>query len=131
MKSAFVLPLLAGYAMAYAPQPLKAASGTTGSSYPTVNGWTANPNEFCAGLPGALAPVGEFDPLGFAKDLPVQEIKRYREAEVTHGRVAMLATVGYLVQEQFHPLFSSIEGPANSHLGQVIVNGPFAFNLLS
>merc|ERR1712176_1735498 len=48
---------------------------------------------------------GEFDPLGFTKDLSVQEIRRYREAEVTHGRVAMLATLGYLVAEPFHPFF--------------------------
>merc|ERR1712232_1550079 len=64
---------------------------TSQKVYPTVNGWTADPTKFCAGLPGAVAPLGEFDPLGFTKDFPVQEIKRYREAEVTHGRVAMLA----------------------------------------
>merc|ERR1719253_946977 len=70
--------------------------------YPTLNGWTADPTKFCAGLPGAVAPMGEFDPLGFTKDLPVQEIKRYREAEVMHGRVAMMASLGYLVAEHFH-----------------------------
>merc|ERR1712176_1464939 len=48
---------------------------------------------------------GDFDPMGFTKGLPVQEIKRYREAEVTHGRVAMLAVIGYLVAEPFHPFF--------------------------
>merc|ERR1719282_750351 len=99
--------------------------------YPTVNGWTADPDKFCAGLPGAIAPLGEFDPLGFTKDLPVQEIKRFREAEVTHGRVAMLATVGYLVAERFHPLFNgAISGPANSHLTQVQSQAPFFFAFL-
>merc|ERR1712224_1005362 len=29
----------------------------------------------------------------------------YREAELKHGRVAMLASLGFLVAEQFHPLF--------------------------
>merc|ERR1719297_126117 len=82
-------------------------------TYPTVNGWTADPSKFCAGLPGALSPLGEFDPVGFTKGLPVQEIKRFREAEVTHGRVAMLATLGYLVAEKFHPLFGGVvSGPA-------------------
>jgi len=72
--------------------------------------------------------VGEFDPLGLSKDLSISEIKRYREAEVTHGRVAMMATVGYLVAENFHPLFGGqITGPANSHLGQVQEVAPIFF----
>merc|ERR1712087_24379 len=97
-------------------------------TFPTVNGWTADPAKFCAGLPGALDPMGEFDPLGFTKGLPVQEIKRFREAEVTHGRVAMLAVVGYLVAENFHPFFNGVvSGPANSHLGQVQNVAPFFF----
>jgi len=96
--------------------------------YPTVNGWTADPDKFCAGLPGAVAPLGEFDPLGFTKGLPVQEIKRFREAEVTHGRVAMLAVIGYLVAEPFHPFFNGmISGPANTHLTQVRDVAPFFF----
>ena len=32
---------------------------------------------------------------------------RWREAELTHGRVGMLASAGFLVQENFHPLFSA------------------------
>jgi hypothetical protein len=36
-------------------------------------------------------------------------MKRYREAEVTHGRVAMLAALGFLTGENFHPLFG-LEG---------------------
>ena len=96
--------------------------------YPTINGWTADPEAFCAGLPGATAPFGNFDPLGFTKDLTVDEIKRYREAEVTHGRVGMLATLGYLVGEHFHPLFNGeVTGPANTHLAQVQTIAPFFF----
>merc|ERR1712232_1298131 len=97
-------------------------------AYPTINGWTADPEAFCAGLPGAVAPFGNFDPLGFTKDLSVEEIKRYREAEVTHGRVGMLATLGYLVGEHFHPLFNGeVTGPANTHLAQVQTIAPFFF----
>lgn len=29
----------------------------------------------------------------------------YREVEIKHGRVSMLAAVGFVVQEVFHPLF--------------------------
>lgn len=74
-------------------------------------------------LPGALPPVGFFDPLGFAEKADENTLKRYREAEITHGRVAMLATVGFLVGEKVEGssfLFDSqISGPAITHLSQV------------
>jgi hypothetical protein len=74
-------------------------------------------------IPGALAPVGIFDPLGFAAKADEATLKRYREAELTHGRVAMLAVVGFLVGEKVEGssfLFDSqITGPAISHLAQV------------
>lgn len=127
MKYTVALSIFASSVSAFAPQPTKTAT-TCLSAYPTINGWTADPDKFCAGLPGALAPVGEFDPLNFLEDLPVQEIKRYREAEVTHGRVSMLATLGYLVAEKFHPFFNgAVTGPANTHLGQVQEIAPFFF----
>merc|ERR1719191_2455081 len=49
--------------------------------------------------------MGFFDPLGFATDTPQGKILFYREVELKHGRVGMLASVGFLVAEQFHPLF--------------------------
>jgi Chlorophyll A-B binding protein len=74
-------------------------------------------------MAGALAPMGFFDPLGLAAKADVNTIKRYREAEVTHGRVAMLAAVGFLVGEAVEGssfLFdASIQGPAITHLAQV------------
>jgi light-harvesting complex I chlorophyll a/b binding protein 1 len=37
-----------------------------------------------------------------------------------HGRVAMLAAAGFLVQERFHPLFDgAIEGAAIYHIPQI------------
>lgn len=86
---------------------------------PTLNGWIASVDEPCFGLPGALAPTGYFDPLGFCqKGIPLNDVKRYREAEVQHGRVAMLATVGYLAGEAISGPFG-ITGPANDQLEQV------------
>ena len=74
-------------------------------------------------LPGALAPMGFWDPLGFAEKADEKTLKRYREAEVTHGRVAMLATVGFLVGEAVEGssfLFDGqISGPAITHFTQV------------
>jgi len=81
-------------------------------------------------LPGALPPVGLFDPLGFAAKANDATLLRYREAEITHGRVAMLAAVGFLVGEKVEGssfLFDSqISGPAITHLSQV----PTAFWLI-
>jgi Chlorophyll A-B binding protein len=74
-------------------------------------------------IPGALAPMGIFDPLGFGAKADEPTLKRYREAELTHGRVAMLAAVGFLVGEKVEGssfLFdASIKGPAITHLSQV------------
>lgn len=64
-------------------------------------------------LPGALPPVGFFDPLGLSNGKTDGEIKKIREAELKHGRVAMLAFLGILVGESFNPLFDGkITGPA-------------------
>jgi len=74
-------------------------------------------------MPGALPPVGFFDPLGFADKADEQTLKRYREAEITHGRVAMLAVVGFLVGERVAGstvLFDGVvNGPAIDHMPQI------------
>jgi len=93
-----------------------------------INGWVPDASKPCFGLPGAIAPTGFFDPLGFCQaGITLNEVKRYREAEVQHGRVAMLATVGYLAGEAVQGPFS-ITGPANDQLQQVPLP---AFILLS
>merc|ERR1712039_844255 len=56
-------------------------------------------------LPGNTAPLGFFDPLGFCADCSEGKLCFYREVELKHGRVGMLAALGFLVGEQFHPLF--------------------------
>jgi len=57
--------------------------------------------------------LGYFDPLGFSTDISGGKLLFYREVELKHGRVAMLASVGILVGEQFHPLFGGdIDVPA-------------------
>ena len=75
------------------------------------------------GVPGALAPMGVFDPLGLADKATVATLARYREAEIAHGRVAMLAVIGFLVGEKVEGssfLFDAqISGPAITHIGQV------------
>jgi Chlorophyll A-B binding protein len=69
------------------------------------------------------------DPLGLAASVDDQELQKYREAEVKHGRVAMLAALGMIVQEAFHPFFGTAEqdiGPAAFHLQKVGLNFPIA-----
>merc|ERR1719352_1823463 len=67
-------------------------------------------NAFAYGLPGNFNALGgselNWDPAGFLEGKSELEVNRYRECELTHGRVGMLASLGFLVQEKFHPLFS-------------------------
>merc|ERR1719460_2307908 len=75
---------------------------------------------FAETLPGVTAPMGYFDPLGLADELPAEEVLKWREAELAHGRVAMVAGLGFLVQENFHPIFPDIGGPAARQLDEVL-----------
>merc|ERR1719389_767246 len=77
--------------------------------------------EFAFGLPGAANILGEFDPAGFLEGKDKLEVYRLREAELTHGRVSMLASLGFIVQEKFHPLFSGDGGPAIDQIPQLPV----------
>ena len=58
---------------------------------------------------GATAPFGFFDPLGLS-DVDAGRLAFYREAEIKHGRVAMLASVGFLFQE--HYTVTGIDSPS-------------------
>lgn len=57
-------------------------------------------------MPGVTAPLGFFDPLGFSKNADDATIIKYRESELKHGRTAMLAMLGWLTQERFHPFYN-------------------------
>nr|AAO14680.1 chlorophyll A-C binding protein [Pyrocystis lunula] len=48
---------------------------------------------------GVQDPVGFWDPLGFASDGDVTAFKRRRSVELKHGRICMLATMGYITPE--------------------------------
>ena len=50
---------------------------------------------------GVQAPVGYFDPLGLSKDGDADTFYRRRCSEIKHGRVAMIAAMGYIVPEYF------------------------------
>eukprot|EP00747_Dinoflagellata_sp_TGD_P146456 gnl/TRDRNA2_/TRDRNA2_176696_c0_seq11.p1 gnl/TRDRNA2_/TRDRNA2_176696_c0~~gnl/TRDRNA2_/TRDRNA2_176696_c0_seq11.p1 ORF type:complete len:308 (+),score=77.08 gnl/TRDRNA2_/TRDRNA2_176696_c0_seq11:76-999(+) len=68
-------------------------------------------------MSGVTAPLGYFDPLGFSSDCSAGKFLFYREVELKHGRVGMLASLGIIVGEQYHPLFG----------GNIDVPSAFAF----
>lgn len=64
-------------------------------------------------MPGITAPFDNvFDPAGFTQDVKIQDLRRWRESELTHGRVAMLAALGFIVGEQLEdfPAFVNFDG---------------------
>jgi len=81
---------------------LKNADGKTKAA---VAGMENAVVEKAKAMAGVTAPFGFFDPLGFATSITEGKLLFYREVEIKHGRVAMLASLGFLVGEQFHPLF--------------------------
>lgn len=66
-----------------AAAPAAAPKKAAGSDLPTLEVQKA----------GATAPFGYFDPLGLSKGKDIKTLKKWRESELKHGRIAMLATV--------------------------------------
>jgi len=46
---------------------------------------------------GVTDPLGFFDPLGFSKGKDAKEFRKLRVAEIKHGRVAMMASIGMVM----------------------------------
>jgi hypothetical protein len=109
-------------AMPALARPLRAMNTGRGRMRVVVN-MAANKSakEFAYGLPGGDNILGEFDPAGFLENKDKLEVYRLREAELTHGRVGMVASLGFIVQEKFHPLFSGDGGPAIDQIPQLPV----------
>merc|ERR1719356_1176269 len=73
--------------------------GLTGSAWGDWALYTASPLRAFESELGVQAPVGFWDPLGLAKDGDTEAFRRRRVTEIKHGRVSMLACVGYIVPE--------------------------------
>ena len=93
MKSAVFASLVAS-AAAFAPASQKASSSAL----------KAFEDEL-----GAQPPLGLFDPLGLVADGDQEKFNRLRYVEIKHGRISMLAVVGYLVQEAGYRLGGTID----------------------
>merc|ERR1719277_6824 len=73
--------------------------GLTGSAWGDWALYTASPLRAFENELGVQDPVGFWDPVGFTADGNVEDFKRRRQTELKHGRVAMLATMGYMTPE--------------------------------
>lgn len=84
-KTALLLTALCASASAFAPS--QSSSSSRLSSLAAENAFA---NEL-----GAQPPLYFFDPLGLLQDENVETFERLRGIELKHGRIAMLAVVGY------------------------------------
>eukprot|EP00930_Biecheleria_cincta_P019049 TRINITY_DN14652_c2_g1_i1.p1 TRINITY_DN14652_c2_g1~~TRINITY_DN14652_c2_g1_i1.p1 ORF type:complete len:297 (-),score=94.76 TRINITY_DN14652_c2_g1_i1:210-1100(-) len=102
--AAAVAAKAAGAAKATAVAGAKAAAAGTGVAAGT--GKSIQGNEDVEPQPsfdpskeiGAMAPLGYFDPAGFCKVGDLAGFRNLRAAEIKHGRVAMMAALGAVVQ---------------------------------
>merc|ERR1719265_1201392 len=75
--------------------------GLTGSAWGDWALYTDSPMRAFENELGVQAPVGFWDPLGFAAEGNAADFRRRRATEIKHGRVSMIACIGYIVPEYF------------------------------
>merc|ERR1712151_707823 len=69
---------------------------------------------------GAFPPLGFWDPWGLSTECTEGQLAYIREAELKHGRICMLASLGIFVAEKWHPLFGgAVDVPAIDVFGAV------------
>ena len=74
--------------------------GLTGSAWGDWANYTDSPLRAFENELGVQEPVGFWDPAGFTADGSVENFKRRRQTELKHGRISMLATMGYITPEK-------------------------------
>jgi len=107
MKLAILSTVLAS-AAAFAPASVERSSTSLsatkkvgGGTKSVLSGSRSLVSENPTGLIGDLPPVGFFDPAGFAAKASPEELTKYRQAEIMHGRFAQLAIIGFLIPEKY------------------------------
>merc|ERR1712032_925544 len=73
--------------------------GLTGSAWGDWATYTDSPLRAFENELGVQAPVGFWDPAGLAADGDAAVFRRRRISEIKHGRISMLATMGYITPE--------------------------------
>merc|ERR1711933_476661 len=87
--------------------------GLTGSAWGDWASYTDSPLRAFESELGVQEPVGFWDPLGLSADGDSATFLRRRESEIKHGRISMLATMGYITPEltgKFPGVLSKSEG---------------------
>lgn len=120
LYSSALLSLLATSAVAFSPNKSKtvqpasssrsSTTGATGTTTPMTRRQLSDRPIFSppAVLDGELAGDYKFDPFNFSQNK--QDLQLYREAEIRHARLAMLAAIGW-------PLAELWQGPIATQLG--------------
>merc|ERR1712032_1631185 len=96
--------------------------GLTGSAWGDWANYTESPLRAFENELGVQEPVGFWDPLGLAADGDSATFMRRRETEIKHGRVCMLATMGYITPE-LTGKFPGYLSPSNDLAFNDIPNG--------
>merc|ERR1712025_1297421 len=100
--------------------------GLTGSAWGDWALYTASPLRAFENELGVQAPVGFWDPAGLASDGNAEEFRRRRATEIKHGRVSMLACIGYIVPE--YAKFTGDLSPSQGMKFADVPNGLGAFS---
>merc|ERR1711870_109867 len=74
-------------------------NGLTGTAWGDWALYTDSPLRAFENELGVQAPVGFWDPVGFTKDGNTALFLRRRTVEIKHGRISMLAAMGYIPPE--------------------------------
>ncbi|GBF96674.1 hypothetical protein Rsub_09307 [Raphidocelis subcapitata] len=106
----------------------RSLSGKTSSA--TGGGSKLSGRDYALTLPGITAPFSDmFDPANLTGNASVRDVRRWRESELVHGRVSMLAALGFVVGENledfpaFYNFDGHIGGPAIYQFQQVEARG--------
>jgi hypothetical protein len=100
--------------------------GLTGSAWGDWANFTASPLRAFENELGVQAPVGFWDPLGFTVGGDAASFRRRRYVELKHGRVAMIACLGYIVPE-----YSKFDGYLSPSLNLKFSDVPTGFAAFS
>lgn len=123
MKQSVIAATMVATAAAFVPQHHRPNSGSCSLS-------TRQPPCLAASFHhevGAQPPLGFYDPLGLLANGDQEQFDRLRYVEIKHGRISMLAVVGYLMTE------ADVRWPCNVDFGtpfDVVPSGFMAFRVL-